>query len=264
MAKFKGDFSELKAIVDGLNCSGEWAEDDNKKAFRSEDGAVMNWWSSTGTLQFQGPQEAKEKLEGSIAQALLEDSPEQVASNHRAKERPTADLPSENRLDLPSATGESTKVFVVHGHDDNAREQLELILHRLELDPFVLANTAGDGLTIIEALEREIGSHSQGKRFGIVLLTPDDMGYELSAGPESAEPRARQNVVMEMGMLLTAFGRDRVAILRKGHVVVPSDASGIIYLAFNSHVKETAPKLCERLRNAGFELSPEAITKAST
>jgi predicted nucleotide-binding protein len=49
-------------------------------------------------------------------------------------------------------------VFVVHGHDAVAREQLELILLKLGLDPFVLANTGGGGLTIIEALEAEIGA----------------------------------------------------------------------------------------------------------
>ena len=52
----------------------------------------------------------------------------------------------------------SKKVFVVHGHDSIAREQLELIIHKLGLNPFVLANTSGSGLTIIEALEAEIGT----------------------------------------------------------------------------------------------------------
>ena len=102
-----------------------------------------------------------------------------------------------------------------------------------------------------------------GNRFGIVLLTPDDMGYKQEHGPENAEPRARQNVVMEMGMLIAAFGRDRVAILKKGHVEVPSDASGIIYLPFNNHVKETTAKLCQRFGEAGFELNSSAIAKAS-
>lgn len=88
-------------------------------------------------------------------------------------------------------------------------------------------------------------------RFGIVFLTPDDIGYARAAGPDKAEPRSRQNVVLEMGMLLAAMGRPRVAILKKGHVEVPSDAAGIIYLGFNDHVKETVPKLVDRLRKAG-------------
>ena len=113
---------------------------------------------------------------------------------------------------------------MVHGHDTVAREQLELALHKLKLDPFVLANTGDGGLTIIEALEKEIGPRPGRTRFGIVLLTPDDMGYAKANGDGKAEPRARQNVVLEMGMLISALGRPNVAILKKGHIEIPSDA----------------------------------------
>jgi predicted nucleotide-binding protein len=65
-------------------------------------------------------------------------------------------------------------------------------------------------------------------------------------------------------MVLAALGRQNVAILKKGHIETPSDAQGIIYLPFNDHVKETVPKLVDRLRNAGFTLEPDAITKAAS
>lgn len=64
-------------------------------------------------------------------------------------------------------------------------------------------------------------------------------------------------------MLIAALGRENVAILRKGHIEAPSDVQGIIYLPFNDHVKETVPRLVDRLRGAGFELDQRAITKAS-
>ena len=262
MEKFHGEFYELQNLLSGLGYNGQWEDDNGKKVFRSEDKAILNWWPSTGSLQAQGPEPAKTKLKEAVNQALSGDSPAPVAS---ASTTPTAVVDKPSAPVTPTdVSGEvSARVFVVYGHDETACEQLELVLHRLDLDPFVLGNTSGSGLTIIEALEKEILSPNKGKRFGIVLLTPDDMGYKKEDGPETAEPRARQNVVMEMGMLIAAFGRDRVAILKKGHVVVPSDASGIIYLGFNSHVKETAGKLCQRLREAGFELSPDAIANAS-
>jgi predicted nucleotide-binding protein len=99
-------------------------------------------------------------------------------------------------------------VFVVHGHDPGAREQLELVLHKLGLQPFVLQNTDGGGLTIIESLERMIGKNATSS-FGIVLLTPDDMGYAKQDGEAEAKPRARQNVILEMGMLLASLTRER-------------------------------------------------------
>ena len=164
---------------------------------------------------------------------------------------------------MRAAGTEPNRIFVVHGHDPTAREQLELILHRLGLQPFVLANTGGGGLTIIEALEREIGPGEGRCRFGIVLMTPDDHGYADSDGPDSIQPRPRQNVVLETGMLIAALGRPNVAILKRAHLELPSDAQGILYIAFNDHVRETVPKLVDRLREAGFSLEPAAISSAS-
>lgn len=155
------------------------------------------------------------------------------------------------------------QVFIVHGHDDSAREQLELVLHKLGLDPYILANTGGHGLTIVEALEAKIGKNCS-TAFGIVLMTPDDMGYALSKGQDSVQPRARQNVVLEMGMLISSIGRRNMAILVKGHLEKPSDADGILYIAFNNHIKETVPRLANRLKESGFILSPDKITHASS
>ena len=262
--KFHGDFEDLQILVCQLGYQGEWEDRGNNKVFRSVDGAVLNWWRSTKTIQIQGPQEVRSTLSDAISSALEDEaaSPPSTAPTAVQGNDPQS-APNTDTLKSSTDT-ESNRVFVVHGHDDTAREQLELILHRLNLKPFVLANTSGDGLTIIEALEKEISASKTGKRFGIVLLTPDDMGYRQDTNPpEAPEPRARQNVVMEMGMLIAAFGRPQVAILKKGHVVVPSDAHGIIYFPFNNHVKETVPLLCERLRKAGFELDPSLINQAA-
>jgi predicted nucleotide-binding protein len=57
------------------------------------------------------------------------------------------------------------------------------------------------------------------------------------------------------------LGRRNVVILKKGHLEQPSDVNGIIYLSFNDHVKETVPKLVDRLRDAGFDLDPKDIAK---
>jgi predicted nucleotide-binding protein len=74
--------------------------------------------------------------------------------------------------------------------------------------------------------------------FGIVLLTPDDVGYAKKDGDAAAKPRARQNVILEMGMLLASLTRQRVAILQQGFIEHPSDVADIIYIPFNNHVKK--------------------------
>lgn len=242
MDKFKGSLDLLKEKVQACGCEGEWNDIEHGHQFCGKDGAKLNWYPTTGTLQFQGTKEARTKLESAMAGA----SPVGATS-------PTGSVPVEK-----------PKVFVVHGHDTPAREQLELVLHRLGLEPYVLANTGGGGMTIIEALEQEIVKPHIRARFGIVLLTPDDMGYSQEEGELARKPRARQNVVLEMGMVLAALGRPNVAILKKGYMETPSDADGIIYLGFNDHVKEIVPKLVDRLRKAGFTLDPDAITKAAS
>src|SRR6185295_18656198 len=147
-------------------------------------------------------------------------------------------------------------------HDGEARDQLELALHRLGLEPFVLMNTSGGGKTIIEALEGKIG-RDYSSDFGIVLMTPDDLGYSKQESPDRAEPRARQNVILETGMLLSSLTRERMAIVVKGHVELPSDLQGIIRYGYNDHVKEIVPKLCQRLKETGFNIGPGQIAAAA-
>lgn len=254
--KHHGTLDDLQTHVRGCGFTVAGVEPiQNGHRIRTAEGAILNWFPSTGTVSVQGRPEVKHRLEEAWSQyAGTGDQPTRVA------EAGTAPYPS---AAMPSGA-QNKKVFVVHGHDITSREQLELVLHKLGLNPFVLANTAGGGLTIIEALEKEIGPREGQARFGIVLLTPDDMGYAKKDGPDKAEPRARQNVVLETGMLIAAIGRPSVAILKKGHLEVPSDAQGILYIPFNDHVKETVPKLVDRLRAAGFVLSPQAITNASS
>jgi predicted nucleotide-binding protein len=253
--KHSGSLDDLQTHIRGCGFTVTGTEEiEHGHVIRTGEGALVNWYPSTGTVSIQGKPEPKRRLKEAWNQYAGGNNPSESAG-----ETPVAPYQAGATAAGPS----SKKVFVVHGHDDTSREQLELVLHRLGLNPFVLANTAGGGLTIIEALEKEIGPKEGQARFGIVLLTPDDMGYAKKEGPEKTEPRARQNVVLEMGMLIAAVGRPNVAILKKGHLEAPSDAQGILYIPFNDHVRETVPKLVDRPRAAGFVLSPQAITGAS-
>ncbi|MGL9719961.1 TIR domain-containing protein [Symbiopectobacterium sp.] len=163
------------------------------RCYRLSNGAIVNLYQ-TGTIQIQGVPQAKPGVETLI--------------NERLGTAPA------QRADVPAPKEPAKKIFIVHGHDHAAKEQLELILHKLGLpDHFILQNTGGTGLTIIEELEREMGQGQTATRFGIVLLTPDDMGYAKREGETGIQPRARQNVVLEMGMLLSSLGRSNVIIL---------------------------------------------------
>ncbi len=203
----------------------------------------INWYGgSSGKIVFQSSGPLQEKLKKDLAKHLGK------------KSKTSSPKTSSNTSDK--------KVFVVHGHDSAALEQLELILRRLGLEPYILQNTSGNGLTIIEALEKEICKPTSSTKFGIVLLTPDDMGYSKRDVPEKAQPRARQNVILEMGMLISALSREKVAVLIKQDVETPSDIAGIIYIPFENHVKETVPKLVNRLKSAGYTFDTDQFSDA--
>lgn len=141
------------------------------------------------------------------------------------------------------------RVFIVYGHDTVARNGLELILRRVQVNPIILENIPGVGDTLIEKLESLTEAD-----FACVLLTPDDVGASRSAA-DNLRPRARQNVVLELGMVLSRLGRHSVAILVKGDdLEKPSDIDGLVYIPYESEVGEAATALGAALASAGFDI----------
>ena len=147
------------------------------------------------------------------------------------------------------------KVFVVYGHDDMAKLQLEALLRRWDLDPIILDQQASAGQTIIEKLE-EYGSDVG---YAIVLATPDDEGKAKTE--TDYKSRVRQNVVLELGMFLAKLGRDKVAILLKETTDFekPSDIQGLVYIPFQSKVDEVALSLIRELSKQGYNIDASKL-----
>lgn len=154
-----------------------------------------------------------------------------------------------------AATIVNRKVFVVYGHDDIARTQLEALLRRWDLEPIILDQQASGGQTIIEKLE-EYGADVG---YAIVLATPDDEG-KAKTEPEY-KSRVRQNVVLELGMFLSKLGRERVAILLKEspEFEKPSDIQGLIYIPFQNKVDEVSISLIRELSRQGYTIDSNRI-----
>jgi len=115
----------------------------------------------------------------------------------------------------------SRKIFIVHGHDDGAREAVARFLERIGLEAVILHEQANQGRTIIE----KVVAHSD-VGFAVVLLTPDDEGCAKGGKPE---PRARQNVLLELGYFIGRLGRDKVCALKRGALEIPSDFAGVVW-----------------------------------
>ncbi len=150
----------------------------------------------------------------------------------------------------------SREVFVVYGHDQNARTELEAMLLRWDLNPLFLDQLPSEGQTLIEKLEK----YQSRAQFAVVLATPDDEGHRASH-PDEKSYRVRQNVVLEMGMLLALLGRKKVAILLKDQVKTerPSDIQGLIYIPFKDQVKEAALSLAKEMNSQGLQIDLNKI-----
>lgn len=136
------------------------------------------------------------------------------------------------------------KVFIVHGHDEQLLQEVELMIHRIGLQPIILKNEASGGRTVIEKIERytDVG-------FGIVLYTACDEGRVK--GATNFNRRARQNVVFEHGYLCAKLSRSRVVALNDSSIEVPSDLAGVVYIS--REASDWKSQIMREMREAGLE-----------
>lgn len=134
-----------------------------------------------------------------------------------------SELPQTSPVTAPS---DLKKVFIVHGRDHGTRDSVARFINDLGLEPVIMQEQPNEGLTIIEKFEKyaEVG-------FAVVLFTPDDIGA-YKGDEDEFRLRARQNVIFELGYLVSHLGRGRVVVLYKGSegdIEIPSDYAGVLY-----------------------------------
>jgi predicted nucleotide-binding protein len=163
--------------------------------------------------------------------------------------------PAITREESSRVPAKTKKVFVVHGHDEIAKTNLEVFLHEIGLEPVVLHRQADEGLTIIEKFEK----HSD-VNYAFILLTPDEISYlKVDEGKNDNERnkefRARPNVIFEFGYFVGKLGRSRVCCLYTGNVSLPSDVSGMIYKRFANSIDEVAYSIIKDLKASGYSIT---------
>jgi hypothetical protein len=68
MRKFRGSLEELQELVATTGTDGEWIEQRRQTQYRADSGAILNYWESTGTVNFQGPSSAAKEFEAAVFQ----------------------------------------------------------------------------------------------------------------------------------------------------------------------------------------------------
>lgn len=171
---------------------------------------------------------------GGYLRGLLQPSASQLKTvigllEHAAADEAAGAATSSDPAGTQTSGTPSKKVFIVHGHDDAAKHAAARFVSQLKLIPVILHEQANEGNTIIEKLE----AHAKDAAYAVVLLTPDDRGGTVGAPYEDQKPRARQNVILELGYFLAALGRKRVCALYKSGTDIPSDYSGVIFISMD-------------------------------
>ena len=128
----------------------------------------------------------------------------------------------------------------MHGHDNELKTEVQLLLTRAGVNNIVLHEQADKGRTIIDKLVEE----SSVSNYAIALLSPDDKLEDGSA-------RARQNVVLEIGYFIGQLGKERVRLLKKGDTEIPSDLQGILYENYDP-AGAWKMKICKELIAVGI------------
>lgn len=140
------------------------------------------------------------------------------------------------------------KVFIVHGHDNLAKTEVARVIEKLGLEAIILHEQANEGKTIIEKFERDASR----VKFAVIIFTPDDIGYPKNK-PNEQKPRARQNVILELGYFSGVLGRSNVCVLYKEEIEIPSDYLGVVYESMDDNGSWKF-KLAKEFKQAGLNV----------
>lgn len=151
-------------------------------------------------------------------------------------------------------------IFIVHGHDEKAVNEIKDILIKFGLRPRFLRDFGSGSESLLSKLEK-----AKKCSYAIVILTPDDVGCKANIINKlenyfkqivfkgirtlrveaimdeifnTLKARARQNVIFELGFFKSAFGDKKVSILLKKDKEkdwdYPSDIRGGYYMDMNT------------------------------
>jgi predicted nucleotide-binding protein len=173
-----------------------------------------------------------------IAVAWMQEIVDRVTREHSTQK-------SEGGAAMPAPATPRARVFIVHGHDKEAREAVARAIDKLGAKSVILKEEPEGGIrTLIEKVEQS-GSSAQ---YAVAILTPDDFGCsaaELRACTtaqdkvDKLKPRPRQNVLLELGYFWGKLGRNKMCVVhrsdREAILKDVSDWQGIVCIEMDAN-----------------------------
>jgi predicted nucleotide-binding protein len=151
-------------------------------------------------------------------------------------QEPFSDIVLKTALETAWIEG-APKLMIIHGRSAD-RDILKRYLLKHVGRVIVLADEFDPTQPIPLKFER-FASSVDG---AIALLTPDDVGA-LASDPTFTNLRARENVWVEVGWFWGRRGREKLLLLTKGEVTIPSDLGNVDYYRYTSSPEELADKI---------------------
>jgi predicted nucleotide-binding protein len=163
----------------------------------------------------------------------------------------TRDSDAKQDVAMPA---QKPSVFVVHGRDETIKHQVARALEMTGQHPVVILDEVPDrGRTIIEKFEEEASAAA----YAVILVTGDDVGRLRKDSVE--QPRARQNVLFELGWFAGRLGRKYLTLLCEEGVELPSDYRGVAYIVIDEHGK-WKHRLIRDLHDAGLAFDSNKLS----
>jgi predicted nucleotide-binding protein len=158
--------------------------------------------------------------------------------------------------------GDGRSVFIVHGRNTAARDELAKFLRHLDAKPITWTQAAADTSKPSPTTMEIISAGMAKAQAIIVIFTPDDEAQLKTAFVKNNDGlhetqltgQARQNVILEAGMALGA-APNRTVLVRLGHTRPISDIEGINWIDLGD-AWDNRERLRAALVNANVTLEP--------
>ena len=141
------------------------------------------------------------------------------------------------------------KVFIIHGNDEAAKTTVARFVDKLGLKPTIFHEELHNGQPHPGKFERLANDAD----FAIVLLTDDDVGAEKDKPAQDLKPRAREDVIFELGYFWGELGQERVCVLYKEGIELPSGIQELVVPLENTEAWQT--RLTREMKKAGLPVN---------
>lgn len=158
--------------------------------------------------------------------------------------------------------GDGRSVFIVHGRNTAARDELAKFLRHLDAKPITWTQAAAETAKALPTTMEIINAGMAKAQATVVIFSPDDEAQLKSAFVKADDGlhetqltgQARQNVILEAGMALGA-APERTVLVRLGKTRLISDIEGINWIDLGD-AWDNRERLRAALVNANVTLEP--------